>query len=57
MTIPYEEFKARLLANPEVKAEYDARGRRNLVSTGDPDAFAASAGAPNAAIASSSLRG
>jgi predicted transcriptional regulator len=24
MTIRYEEFKARLLANPEVKAEYDA---------------------------------
>jgi hypothetical protein len=24
MTIPYEEFKARLLADPEVKAEYDA---------------------------------
>ncbi len=24
MTIPYEEFKARLLANPEVKREYDA---------------------------------
>ena len=24
MTIPFEQLKARLLANPEVKAEYDA---------------------------------
>jgi predicted transcriptional regulator len=24
VTIPFEEFKARLLADPEVKAEYDA---------------------------------
>jgi ribosome-binding protein aMBF1 (putative translation factor) len=24
MTIPFEEFKARALENPEVKAEYDA---------------------------------
>ncbi|HEV2383225.1 MAG TPA: helix-turn-helix transcriptional regulator [Terriglobia bacterium] len=24
MTIPFEEFKARLLANPKVRAEYDA---------------------------------
>ena len=24
MTIPFEELKARLLTNPEVKAEYDA---------------------------------
>jgi ribosome-binding protein aMBF1 (putative translation factor) len=24
MTIPFEKFKARLLANPKVKAEYDA---------------------------------
>jgi ribosome-binding protein aMBF1 (putative translation factor) len=24
MTIPFEEFKAELLANPKVKAEYDA---------------------------------
>ena len=24
MTIPFEEFKERLLANPQVKAEYDA---------------------------------
>ena len=24
MTIPFEEFKSRLLANPEVRAEYDA---------------------------------
>lgn len=24
MTIPFSEFKARLLANPDVKAEYDA---------------------------------
>jgi ribosome-binding protein aMBF1 (putative translation factor) len=24
MTIPYEEFKARALANPEVRAEYEA---------------------------------
>lgn len=24
MTIPFDEFKARLLANPKVKAEYDA---------------------------------
>ena len=24
MTIPFEEIKARLLANPEVRAEYDA---------------------------------
>ena len=24
MTIPFEDLKARLLANPEVKAEYDA---------------------------------
>jgi ribosome-binding protein aMBF1 (putative translation factor) len=24
MTIPFEEFKERLLANPKVKAEYDA---------------------------------
>jgi predicted transcriptional regulator len=24
MTIPFEEIKARLLANPEVKVEYDA---------------------------------
>jgi predicted transcriptional regulator len=24
MTIPFNEFKARLLANPKVKAEYDA---------------------------------
>ena len=24
MTIPYEVFKARMLANPEVKREYDA---------------------------------
>jgi ribosome-binding protein aMBF1 (putative translation factor) len=24
MTIPYEEFKARLLADPEVRAAYDA---------------------------------
>jgi predicted transcriptional regulator len=24
VTIPFDEFKARLLANPEVKAEYDA---------------------------------
>jgi ribosome-binding protein aMBF1 (putative translation factor) len=24
MTIPFEKFKARLLANPRVKAEYDA---------------------------------
>lgn len=24
MTIPFERFKARLLANPKVKAEYDA---------------------------------
>lgn len=24
MTIPFDELKARLLANPEVKAEYDA---------------------------------
>jgi ribosome-binding protein aMBF1 (putative translation factor) len=26
MTIPYEVFKARMLANPEVKREYDALG-------------------------------
>ena len=26
MTIPFEELKARLLANPKVKAEYDALG-------------------------------
>lgn len=25
MTIPFERLKARLLANPTVKAEYDAR--------------------------------
>jgi hypothetical protein len=24
MTIPFEKFKARLLANPKVKAEYEA---------------------------------
>ncbi|MFI5016123.1 MAG: helix-turn-helix transcriptional regulator [Hyphomicrobiales bacterium] len=24
MTVPFDQFKARLLANPEVKAEYDA---------------------------------
>lgn len=24
MTIPYEEFKARALANPEIRAEYEA---------------------------------
>jgi predicted transcriptional regulator len=28
MTIPFEELKARLLANPEVKREYDALGPR-----------------------------
>ena len=26
MTIPYEVFKARMLANPDVKREYDALG-------------------------------
>jgi hypothetical protein len=26
LTIPFEEFKARLLADPEVKREYDALG-------------------------------
>jgi hypothetical protein len=33
MTIPFEKLKARLLANPKVKAEYDALAAEYEAST------------------------
>jgi hypothetical protein len=33
MTIPFEKLKARLLANPKVKAEYDALAAEYEIST------------------------
>ena len=34
MTIPFEKLKARLLANPKVKAEYDALAFEFEISAG-----------------------
>jgi hypothetical protein len=36
MTIPFEELKARLLANPKVKAEYEALAGEFEVAAGPP---------------------
>jgi hypothetical protein len=35
MTIQLKKLKARLLANPKVKAEYDALGHRRSFATAD----------------------